>query len=215
MVTWWRATLSFVPCKSNAGPSGPLLKGADGQPIPSWGFVSKTSSFRASFIQPNFGKPQRQVPFWALISWESSESLCSRDQPSTVCLYGEGPNRHQTVFAHRFANCRIACSRSIGKTENPWFSPWQGEAFASKIPLHFGHGWCDAHPNPWSGTSHSHGQSSPSLCKILSPGENLRLHKRNSNVWNPPALFPCSKSPWVSTLHMVAKKDGSWLPCGD
>jgi hypothetical protein len=36
------ATLSIVPCTSNAGPSGPLLKGDDGPPIPSWGFVSKT-----------------------------------------------------------------------------------------------------------------------------------------------------------------------------
>jgi hypothetical protein len=36
------ATLSIVPCKSNVGPSGPLLKMADGQPIPSWVFVSKT-----------------------------------------------------------------------------------------------------------------------------------------------------------------------------
>jgi hypothetical protein len=50
------ATLSIVPCTSNAGPSGPLLKGADGQPIPSWGFVSKTSKlqgklFTAKFLQ--------------------------------------------------------------------------------------------------------------------------------------------------------------------
>ncbi len=32
------AKLSIVPCTSNAGPFGSLLKGADGQPIPSWGF---------------------------------------------------------------------------------------------------------------------------------------------------------------------------------
>jgi hypothetical protein len=35
------ATLSVVPCTSKATLSGPLLKGADGQPIPSWGFVKK------------------------------------------------------------------------------------------------------------------------------------------------------------------------------
>jgi hypothetical protein len=29
------ATLSIVPCTANSSPSGPLLKGADGQPIPS------------------------------------------------------------------------------------------------------------------------------------------------------------------------------------
>ncbi len=33
------ATLSIIPCTSNSSPSGPLLKGADGQSIPSWGFT--------------------------------------------------------------------------------------------------------------------------------------------------------------------------------
>jgi hypothetical protein len=32
-------TLSIVPCNAKTTPSGPFLKGADGQPIPSWGFV--------------------------------------------------------------------------------------------------------------------------------------------------------------------------------
>jgi hypothetical protein len=35
------ATLSIVPCTANSSPSGPLLKGEDGQPIPSWGFIKK------------------------------------------------------------------------------------------------------------------------------------------------------------------------------
>jgi hypothetical protein len=33
------ATLSIIPCSQNASPSGPLLKVADGQPIPSLGFI--------------------------------------------------------------------------------------------------------------------------------------------------------------------------------
>jgi hypothetical protein len=35
------ATLSIVPSSQNSSPSGPLLKGADGQPIPSWSFFNK------------------------------------------------------------------------------------------------------------------------------------------------------------------------------
>ncbi len=61
------ATLSIVPCTSIAGSSGPLLKGADGQPIPFWGFVQKPFNFRASCSQPNVCKPQWQVPYLALI----------------------------------------------------------------------------------------------------------------------------------------------------
>jgi hypothetical protein len=37
------ATLSIVPCSQNSSLSGPLLKGADGQPIPSLGFIPPTS----------------------------------------------------------------------------------------------------------------------------------------------------------------------------
>jgi hypothetical protein len=65
----------------------------------------KLSSFRASFLQQNFCKPQWQVPFWALISGEGSESLCSRGQPSTVCLNGDGPSHREIAFARRFAHC--------------------------------------------------------------------------------------------------------------
>ncbi len=48
------ATLSIVPCTSNAGPSGPLFKGADGQPIPLWGFVSKTAQFQGKLYTARF-----------------------------------------------------------------------------------------------------------------------------------------------------------------
>ncbi len=43
------AILSIVPCSQNSSPSGPLLKGADGQPIPSWGFIKKTAIPRQIF----------------------------------------------------------------------------------------------------------------------------------------------------------------------
>jgi hypothetical protein len=43
------ATLSIVPGSQNSSPSGPLLKGAEGQPIPSWGFIQKTTISRQIF----------------------------------------------------------------------------------------------------------------------------------------------------------------------
>jgi hypothetical protein len=62
------ATLSIVPGISNAGPSGPLLKGADGKPIPSWGFFSKTVQFQgklftAKFLQPAVAGPILGIDF--------------------------------------------------------------------------------------------------------------------------------------------------------
>ena len=62
------ATLSIVPCFKNTSPSGPLLKGADGQPIPSWGFIQKTVQFQgklfsASFLQAAVAGPILGIDF--------------------------------------------------------------------------------------------------------------------------------------------------------
>jgi hypothetical protein len=43
-------TLSIVPFNQNSNPSGPLLKGADGQPIPPWGFIKKTVQFQGKLF---------------------------------------------------------------------------------------------------------------------------------------------------------------------
>jgi hypothetical protein len=48
------ATLSLVPCNQNSSPSGPLLKEADGQLIPSWGFIKKTMQFQGKFFTSGF-----------------------------------------------------------------------------------------------------------------------------------------------------------------
>ncbi len=62
------ATLNIVPCNSKTTPSGPLLKRADGQPIPSWGFVQKTVQFQGKLFSSQFSKPLWQVPSWVLTS---------------------------------------------------------------------------------------------------------------------------------------------------
>ncbi len=98
------AALSIVPCIFNAGPSGPLLKGADGPTILSWGFVSKTVQFQGKLFTAKFFKPQWQVPFWALISLESSESLLLQ-KPTKYCLLVLGASHRQNAFAQRFAHC--------------------------------------------------------------------------------------------------------------
>jgi hypothetical protein len=48
------ATLSIIPCTSNSSPSGPLLKGADGQSIPSWGFIQRTVQFQGKLFTSSF-----------------------------------------------------------------------------------------------------------------------------------------------------------------
>ncbi len=48
------ATLSIIPCSSNSSPSGPLLKGADRQTIPSWGFIQRTVQFQGKLFTSSF-----------------------------------------------------------------------------------------------------------------------------------------------------------------
>jgi hypothetical protein len=48
------ATLSIVPCNQNSSLSGPLLRGADGQTIPSWGFIKKTVQFQGKLFTSSF-----------------------------------------------------------------------------------------------------------------------------------------------------------------
>ncbi len=62
------ATLSNIPCISNSSPSGPLLKGADGQPIPSWGFIQRTVQSQgklsiSSFLQASVAGPILGIDF--------------------------------------------------------------------------------------------------------------------------------------------------------
>jgi hypothetical protein len=62
------ATLSIVPSNLNSNPSGPLLKGADGQPIPSWGFMKKTVQFQgklftSTFLQAAIAGPNLDIDF--------------------------------------------------------------------------------------------------------------------------------------------------------
>jgi hypothetical protein len=63
------ATMSIVPRNQNSSPSGPLLKGADGQPIPSWGFIKKKLQFQgklftSSFLQAAVAGSILGIDFW-------------------------------------------------------------------------------------------------------------------------------------------------------
>ena len=60
------ATLSIVPHNSNASPSGPIPNGANGKPIPTWGFISKVVQFQCALSHIPFCKPPWQAPSWAL-----------------------------------------------------------------------------------------------------------------------------------------------------
>jgi hypothetical protein len=62
------AILSIIPCASNANPSDPLLKGANGLPIPPWGFITKTVQFQSKLFTYSFLQAAVAGPIGALIT---------------------------------------------------------------------------------------------------------------------------------------------------
>ncbi len=43
----------------------------------------------------------------------------------------------------------------------------------------------------------------------------MEAARRIFRNWEKAGIVQRSSSSWASPLHMVAKKDGSWCPCGD
>ncbi len=95
------ATLSIVPCNRNSSLSGPLIRGADGQPIPSWGFIKKTVQSLVSCIgrqRPADGLRQQHVRTIRLLVWDTLEDFTAiltytwnkTKDDSTCCTYVRG-----------------------------------------------------------------------------------------------------------------------------
>jgi hypothetical protein len=90
------ATLSIVPCNQNATPSGPLLKGADGQAIPSWSFIKKTVQFQdkfftATFLQAAMAGPILGIDFFRKFKVTASPEI---NQILIACSAVASPTLH-------------------------------------------------------------------------------------------------------------------------
>ena len=123
-----------------------------------------------------------------------------------------------------------ASGRTFTKARTSFFvSPWSPEtaaAFAALPPqvqklleevsslLHPS----AAPPKPLHGVVHhiDTGSAAPVFARPrrLDP-EKHRIAEEEFLALEKAGIIRCSNSPWVSPLHLVPKKDGSWCPCGD
>ncbi len=94
------ATLSIVPCSQNASPSGPLLKGADGQPIPSWGFIKKLQFqgklFTATILQAAVDGPILGIDFLRNFKVTASQEI---NRIQFACSAAAAPPAHPIFSA--------------------------------------------------------------------------------------------------------------------
>jgi hypothetical protein len=81
------ATLSVVPCNQNSTPSGPLLRGADGQTVPSWGFIKKTVQFQGKLFTSSLFQAAVAGP---ILGIDFLRKFKVRNPSNTVCLHCSG-----------------------------------------------------------------------------------------------------------------------------
>jgi hypothetical protein len=211
------ATLSIVPCTSNASPSGPLLKGPDGQSIPSWGFVSKTVQFQgklftAIFLQAAVASPILGFDFLRqfriTVAPETSQVLfaCTVTAPAAT----------KSFLANISPIAEPSVSVSPAMQPIPDSVPEDVKLLLRKFPSILRTG--DVMPISTHGVEHHiHTGSLPRVFakSCHQDPEKPKIAKAEFKFLESAGIVRCSKSPWASPLHMVPKKDGSSRPCGD
>ncbi len=94
------ATLSIVPCNQNSSPSGPLLKGADGQPIPSWGLIKKTVQIQGKLFTSTFLQAAVACPILGIDFLRKFKVIVSPEiSQIQFRLFSSGPARQYFAFS--------------------------------------------------------------------------------------------------------------------
>ncbi len=238
------ATLSIIPCTSNSSSSGPLLKGVDGQSIPSWGFQGKL--FPSSFLRAAVAGPILDIDFLrkfkVKVVPETSHVLfaCTvvaspvpprlpSSVPEAVPLFAR-PTSSQppAISAQLVRNPEVKSSSFSFRNDQSSLNPIPSvQVVPECVPadvklllqkhssiLRTG----DVMSEPTHGVEHHihTGSHSPVFAKAhrLDP-QKLETAKAEFKKLESTGIICRSTSPWALPLHIVPKKDGSWRPFGD
>ena len=200
------ASLSIVPHQSEAAPTGPHLIGANGAAIPAWGFKKFNVTFGGKDFSFNFLQAAVATPILGMDFLEQFDFIIH-------------PKKRQVVHA--------ASGGTLTQASEPFFNspctaaavsrlPPQVQALLQEFPRILRPG--TSPPRPLHGVVHriDTGSAAPVFARPrrLDP-EKHRIAEAEFLALEKAGIVQRSLSPWASPLHMVAKKDGTWRPCGD
>src|SRR5450830_1657825 len=197
------ASICVLPF-SSPNPSA-SLKGADGKGIPTFGVVRRTLRFG--------GRTFTDVLF----------TLAAVDKP----ILGADFFAAHRLLVDPYARCvsdATTLQPLVEPASQPPFSPLvkslsnlsePTRVLLSEFPSVIGDG--SATPKPLHGVQHTietTGRPVFAKSRRLDP-DKLRSAESEFRTLEGLGIVRRSDSPWASPLHMVAKTDGSWRPCGD
>jgi hypothetical protein len=220
------ASFSILPHRSPAVASGPRLHGPAGQPIACWGervlrLRFQGRDFTWPFLLAAVDFPILDVDFLKQHSLLVDPANCrlvsaqgdvlgaiSRASPPTASVV-TGPTlqpRSASPPSPSPPSPSSPASSSMGEVYRQLLAEFPEVVNVSKTLPPVSHQ-----------VVHHIVTTGPPIAARFRPldGEKLEAAKAEFRQLEAEGIIQRSTSPWVSPLHMVQKKDGSWRPCGD
>ena len=197
------SSFSLLPLHSPEVHSGPVLRTADGTPLPTWGV--RTTIVRVG---------SHTFSFDFLLA------------PVSLCILGtDFLSHHHFLIDPR--RCQFLLSSSLQLLLPPataatslLLAPLQAcpttlLSLVAHYPTVFSSEISSSHPA--HGVQHHIPAAGPPVFAKARRLDQDRLCQAQSDFTKleSAGIIHCSASPWASPLHLVPKLDGSWQPCGD
>jgi len=206
------AARSLLPHWSSSPPSGPPLVGAGGRAIASWDTVPTTVQFGAHSFTFNFLKAAVTRPILGNDFLACHKLIVD---PSRGCVAfarcltvigGTSPSSSSASSSSSPASSIISSLQEVDPVIRQLLAEFPSTLTADlsqHVPLH--------------GVEHVIETTGPPVFAKARrlDAEKLRQAKAEFDKLEAAGIVRRSKSQWASPLHMVAKKDGTWRPCGD
>jgi hypothetical protein len=193
------AVCSILPHRSKTPPTSLQLSGADGRAIPCWGTVRRCLSFGLrtfflTFLLATVYRPILGLDFWSahglLVDPVGRQVLDSKTlKPLSKPLTAAGTLRSKFTAA-------LSSIAPLVQSLLASFAAIVGDGKGKPSPKHKIRHTIETTGRPVFAKAHR--QAEAEFRELEAAG-----------------IIRRSDSPWLSPLHIVCKKDGSWRPCSD